>query len=69
MNQEPNADSWQEETIRTVRDVAGSNARTARLVALLLALTIAVGALAWGYQTITKRPNPQVRVNITVTKP
>lgn len=68
MVQKPDPDSWRTEVVRAVRDIASSNARTARIVALLLALTIAVGALAWGYQTLTTRPNPQVRVSITVTK-
>jgi hypothetical protein len=63
-----NTPSWLTEAVRTVRAALESNARAARLAALLLALILAVGAVTWGYQVLTTRPNPQVQVNITVPK-
>lgn len=64
---EPEKPVWLAEGTRAVRDIVQDNGRTARLIAILLALTIAVAATAWYYQTITSRPGPQDQVTITVT--
>lgn len=59
---------WLTQAVRAVREAVQSNARTARLAALLVALCIAVAAVTWGYQVLTARPDTPVQVTITVTK-
>jgi hypothetical protein len=59
---------WLTEAVRAVREAVQSNARTARLAALLLVLCLAAGAVTWGYQVLTARPETPVQVSITVTK-
>ena len=61
-----NPPDWFTEVVRAVRDVVGSNARTARLAALLLVLALAVAAATWGYLVFTA-PDTHVQVSVTVT--
>lgn len=58
---------WRRDLIRAVRDNLASPSRTARLVALLLAVCLFAVAIAWSYQAVTGPEQSQYRIIVSIT--
>ena len=66
--EEEHSSDWRIELIRAVRETLDRRNRTARLIALLLAVGLVVALTTWGYQVITGGAHVLHQITITLTE-